>query len=205
MPNKTIYMSESDRELYDRAAELGGGLSPAIAEALGEWVARHDTESDGFRTITVQVSADGGTKEKRFTGRQLVKITAQQDGTSRVYTVYATQREQYAVHIQPAQGFAGIAAEIQNMFNNSGDWFQQMQRNAREWRDRAEWRDRGDGCHPFAGRNPLEGLSMPFSEDGDSSLRVFATIDSMIGEIPDEVRSAVRDAEREPQVEDLDI
>ncbi|GAB3064083.1 EXLDI protein [Sediminivirga luteola] len=193
MANKTIYVSDSDRELFDRAAELGGGLSPAISEALADWVAKKEAEADEFSTVSVQVSSEGVSKEKRFQGKFLTKVTAKSDGHHYVYTVYTTKKGQYAVHIAPASGFAGITAELQHLVGESGEWLQSVSRGAQGLKDKA------------AEKNPFEGFALPFSGPQTSSLRVFATPDSLVGELPDDVRKAIIDAEKQPLVEELDI
>ena len=49
MPNRTIYVSEDDQALYQRAQELAGGnLSSAISTALKRYVEIEDARVAGL-------------------------------------------------------------------------------------------------------------------------------------------------------------
>ncbi len=67
VPNKTIYVSDGDLPLYQRAQELAGGnLSSAIAKALRRFVDTAEGLSEGYEEITVRVGIGRGRKV-RFT------------------------------------------------------------------------------------------------------------------------------------------
>jgi len=51
MPRRTIYVSESDQELFERAAQEPGGLSPTVAIALNEYMARAVLRNEGMEVI----------------------------------------------------------------------------------------------------------------------------------------------------------
>ena len=58
VPNRTIYVSEDDQSLYQRAQELAGGnLSSAISAALKRYVELEDARAAGFDDITVKVGS----------------------------------------------------------------------------------------------------------------------------------------------------
>lgn len=40
MPTRNVYVSDEDQNLFQEAAELAGGFSPAVSEALREYVKR---------------------------------------------------------------------------------------------------------------------------------------------------------------------
>lgn len=68
VPNKTIYVSDGDLSLYQRAQELAGGnLSSAIAKALRRFVDVEESLIEGYEEITVRVGIGSGRKV-RFTG-----------------------------------------------------------------------------------------------------------------------------------------
>ena len=61
MPNKTIYVSDGDLPLYQRAQELAGGnLSAAIADALRRFVDVEEGRREGFDEIIVRVGRRPG-------------------------------------------------------------------------------------------------------------------------------------------------
>ena len=68
VPNKTIYVSDGDLKLFQRAQEVAGGnLSAAIASALRRYVDVHEGLREGFDDVVVRVGIGGGRKV-RFTG-----------------------------------------------------------------------------------------------------------------------------------------
>lgn len=102
MPNKTIYVSDSDLPVFERAQELAGGnLSATIAQALHGLVEREELGQRGFEEITVEV----GTLvhvPKRFVGRSLADGKVGGRGRSHIttYAVYQTQKGRYALHVR---------------------------------------------------------------------------------------------------------
>lgn len=118
-PNKTIYVTDADQPLFERAQELAGGnLSAAIAQALRRYVADADQSSGD---ITVVVTENGVSAKKRFQGRLLAQQTVETPDETRTvtYRVYLTRRERYAVWSRGAPNWA------------RQDW--------KRWRDRQTW------------------------------------------------------------------
>src|SRR3954451_15805812 len=73
MPNKTIYVSDADLPVFQRAQELvGGNLSAAISKALHRLVEVEEGLLEGFEEITVRVGVEPG-KLQRFQGVQLAE------------------------------------------------------------------------------------------------------------------------------------
>lgn len=71
MPNKTIYVSDDDIGLLNRAQEVSGGnLSGAIMEALRVYVRAADYHDAGFDEVVLREGANG-VRRKRFFGRLL--------------------------------------------------------------------------------------------------------------------------------------
>ncbi len=73
MPNKTIYVSDTDLPIFERAQELAGeNLSSTIVQALRNFVNAHEARIAGFREIVVRVGSGVYTR-KQFRGRLLAK------------------------------------------------------------------------------------------------------------------------------------
>lgn len=101
MPNKTIYVSDDDLPLYQRAQELAGGnLSSAIARALRRFVAGERDREAGFGDIEVHVGPAGVRSRKRFRGRRLVRWQYRASGGTEIFSVYQTVHGRLAVHVR---------------------------------------------------------------------------------------------------------
>jgi len=122
MPNKTIYVTEADQPLFERAQALAGGnLSAAIAIALRHYVAAAECSGEGD-DITVSVTENGATTKKRFQGRLLGQQSVETPDESRtiLYRVYLTKHGRYAV-----------------VSRNAPNW---MRHDWRHWaHDRSRW------------------------------------------------------------------
>jgi EXLDI family protein len=100
VPNKTIYVSEGDLPLYQRAQELAGGnLSAAIAGALRRYVDVESGRSEGFDEITVRVGPKAGRKV-RFTGVLLGTWGSTIGGRFETINVYRSRSGKFVVHTQ---------------------------------------------------------------------------------------------------------
>jgi EXLDI family protein len=96
VPNKTIYVSEGDLPLYERAQKLAGGnLSAAISSALRRYVDTADGRREGFDEITVRVGPKAGRKV-RFTG---VMLGTWGNNTSTI-NVYRSRSGKFVIHTQ---------------------------------------------------------------------------------------------------------
>jgi len=99
MPNKTIYVSDDDLPIYQRAQELAGSLSAAITAALRRYVDMADARKDGFEEITVKVGPGKGRKQ-RFFGVQLVEWGRSDNSRVEVYRVYQSRTGKFVVHLE---------------------------------------------------------------------------------------------------------
>jgi EXLDI family protein len=96
VPNKTIYVSEGDLKLYERAQELAdGNLSAAIARALRRFVDMEDGRREGFDEITVRVGPQARRKV-RFTG----VLLGTWGNNSSAVNVYRSRSGKFVIHTQ---------------------------------------------------------------------------------------------------------
>lgn len=122
MPRRTIYVSDNDQELFEQATQEAGGLSPAIAIALREYMARAKLRHEGMDAIDLTIDEHGVSHTVRFTGRKLFRLAEKVDNGVRVRFVYITKQGRYAVHEK-------ITADPE-------DWEGQGERL---WRDPVTW------------------------------------------------------------------
>jgi EXLDI family protein len=102
MPNRTIYVSDADVPLFEKAQALAGGnLSAAIAQALRRFVEAQEIRNSGFEEITVRVGKQAHVY-KRFQGRLIARgyALAQHDTRRIYYQIYLTPKENLAVYIR---------------------------------------------------------------------------------------------------------
>jgi EXLDI family protein len=124
MPTKTIYVSAADLAVLKRAAELAGGLSPAVCAAVRQYVQRQEASMSGFEEVEVTVS-DGEVKSrKRFLGRRLARVVVPADDADQrsTFTVYVTQRNQFAVHQRIGRDWPVLADEDGASWENPETW-----------------------------------------------------------------------------------
>jgi EXLDI family protein len=100
VPNKTIYVSEGDLPLYQRAQELAGGnLSAAISKALRRWVDSEESISEGYKDVVVRVGLDKGRKV-RFTAALVGEYVDPSTKRADHYRVYRGRTGKYVVHVE---------------------------------------------------------------------------------------------------------
>ena len=121
VPNKTIYVSEGDLSLFDRAQEIAGGnLSGAIATALRRYVEADDARREGFDEITVRVGPGAGRKV-RFSGILLGEWSNSSWSRFEVYRVYRGRTGKYVLHVERTPEYEALDAE-----GKPAGWFAQL-------------------------------------------------------------------------------
>ena len=111
MPNKTIYVSDGDLPIYQRAQELAGGnLSSAITTALRRYVDLEEGRLGGFKEITVRVGPKGDRKQ-RFNGVLLGEWGNSTNSREEMYRVYGTRTGKLVLHVQKSPEWAGRDAD----------------------------------------------------------------------------------------------
>ena len=177
MPNKTIYVSDDDLALFQRAQELSGGnLSAAIASAVRRYVEFEEGRREGYDEIVVQVGQGGARRKQRFSGVLLGEWSRTKGSTGRVelFRVYRTRKEQYALFVDRSPEWT----------SGKENWLE----------DLTNWR-------MLLG---LEEYQYGFVQ-GDSTLEVFASLPEMRQRIPAELYDLIVGSVDAPAVEDLDI
>jgi EXLDI family protein len=121
MPNKTIYVSETDIPVFDKAQQMAGGnLSSAIAQALRRYVEDEEMQEQRFEEISVDVGRvyrvhkkfiRESSVEKRFMGKAIISWRTRdpEDPRSESYDVYKTPKGRFVVYsrIGPNDNYEG--------------------------------------------------------------------------------------------------
>ena len=111
MPNKTIYVSDGDLKLYQRAQELAGGnLSSAIATALRRYVDVQEGLKEGFDDVVVRVGVGSGRKV-RFTGVLVGEWLDSRTKRAEHYRVWRGRTGKYVLHVERQPDFWMVDAE----------------------------------------------------------------------------------------------
>jgi EXLDI family protein len=182
MPNKTIYVSDDDMPLYQRAQELAGGnLSAAITRALRRFVDTEEGKNEGYEEITVQVGAAPGRKQ-RFLGVLLGEWGHSTETRVETYRVYRTRKGKFAVHIErsPDWSWKGEHGD-----GKTGPWGLP---SLKDWRVYL-----GIGAQTWS------------STAAEFNLIVVDTVEELREQIPEEFYEMIKRLAEEPLIEDLDI
>jgi EXLDI family protein len=111
VPNKTIYVSDGDLPLYQRAQELAGdNLSAAISAALRRYVDIEDGRREGFDEIIVRVGPGSGRKV-RFTGVLLGEWVNSSYSRVETFRVYRGRTGKFVVHIERSPDYTMVNEE----------------------------------------------------------------------------------------------
>src|SRR5215470_5944100 len=100
VPNKTIYVSDGDLPIYQRAQELAGGnLSAAISKALKRYVDLQEGLREGFEDVVVKVGIGSGRKV-RFTGVLMGEWADSSTKRMDLWRVWRGRAGKYVVHVE---------------------------------------------------------------------------------------------------------
>ncbi|GAA4188511.1 hypothetical protein GCM10022252_23890 [Streptosporangium oxazolinicum] len=182
MPNKTIYVSDDDLPLFQRAQEIAGGkLSTAISVALRRYVEMEEGRQEGYEEIVVQVGQGGTGRKQRFSGVLLGEWGRTTGSRVEMFRVYRSRKNKYVLHV-----------------DRSPDWTDSLTSGSDNWLEgllsRGAWRS-------YLG---LADSSWGFVQ-GEATLEVVNTFQELRGRIPDEFYDLIADMAERPVVEDLDI
>ena len=128
VPNKTIYVSDADLVLFQRAQEIvGGNLSAAIVRALRRMVEVEDAKLEGFEEITVAVGAGQG-RRQRFFGVLLADWARSTKDRVEQFHVYRSRTGKYVLHVERSAeahwsaGADGTATGLRKYFSSNQQW-----------------------------------------------------------------------------------
>lgn len=108
MPNKTIYVSDSDLPLYERAqAVAGGNLSAAIVAAIRRYVELEEGRKQGFDEIVVRVGPGKGRKV-RFIGVLLGEWLNSSNSRVETFRVWRGRTGKFVVHVERSPGYTMV-------------------------------------------------------------------------------------------------
>jgi EXLDI family protein len=111
VPNKTIYVSDGDLPLYQRAQELAGdNLSAAISAALRRYVEVEEGRREGFDEIIVRVGLGKGRKV-RFTGILLGEWVNSSFSRVETFRVYRGRTGKFVLHIEHSPDYTMVDEE----------------------------------------------------------------------------------------------
>ena len=111
MPNKTIYVSDGDLPIYQRAQELAGdNLSAAILAALRRYVDVEEGRQKGFDEVSIRVEPGAG-RVVRFTGVLLGEWVTTSSSRVETFRVYRGRTGRYVVHVERTPDWTTVNAE----------------------------------------------------------------------------------------------
>lgn len=146
MPTKNVYVSEADLPLFDRAAELAGGMSPAIAAGLRLYVAQQEKKRKDTEMQTIELAVDEGNivTTKRFTGRQVLRSQIKDGRRVQTYRAYLTAKGQYAVYTRDDPNWSALTRTGDDAPGDAetweGEWWHTGQRTLQVFPDLASMR-----------------------------------------------------------------
>lgn len=181
MPNKTIYVSDDDLPLFQRAQELvGGNLSGAIVAALRRYIEIEEGRQAGYEDVVLRVGPDG-VRKQRFSGRLLADWNRYTNGGNIIerYQIYQGRSGKFVVHLQTS-----------------------------DWSEYGEWqKDKsGNWLKDLTGFNSVRsmlGLSAP--DWGNYTLEIVESMDELQQLLPKKLYRIIADAVDNPTIEELDV
>ena len=183
MPNKTIYVSDDDLPLYQRAQELAGGnLSAALARALRRFVEVEEGRQEGYDEITVKVGPGAGRKV-RFSGVLLGEWGHSTGSRVEEFRVYRTRTGKFVVYMTRSPDWSWTRES--DVDSPSGEWQKYLNK--------------------YLGKYLGMGAQSWGFTQGESTLEVIDSLDALREKIPPEFYDMIARAAEQPAIEDLDI
>lgn len=110
MPNRTIYVADTDLPVFEKAQQLAGdNLSATIAQALRRFVEAEETKESGYQEITVRVGKGKPYRQQQFRGRKLASQRLHLGAEARMLTlvVYQTIHGRFALYSKSTAYWGG--------------------------------------------------------------------------------------------------
>lgn len=191
MPNKTIYVSDTDLLIFERAQELAGeNLSATITEALRRYVNNAEAKAQGLEEIIVKVGKVAVTR-KRFWGRLLAKgqLPGDNKDDHQWYTVYRTAKGAFAVYI-----------------TNHPKWWYDVDIGTNNTDTVPFWMEKYRGSPKFneVWEQKKQSLAV-WHGQAEYVLEVYSSLEELKEHVPDELYQAAFQAMQDDPIEDLDI
>ncbi|MBH0778667.1 EXLDI protein [Nocardia bovistercoris] len=134
MPNKTIYVSDDDLPLFQRAQELvGGNLSGAVTTALRRFIELEEGRVEGFEEVVLGVGHNG-VRQIRFAGALLGEWQDQNEKRSEHVRVYRTRKGKIAMHAHYAN-WEDYPVDNKNWLNDLKNWRRMLGIGEQDWGD----------------------------------------------------------------------
>ncbi|MEU8895401.1 EXLDI protein [Nocardia sp. NPDC048505] len=119
MPNKTIYVSDDDLPLFQRAQELvGGNLSGAVTTALRRFIELEEGRQEGYEEVVLKVGHNG-VRQVRFSGVLLGELRDWNENLQEHHRVYRSRKGKYVMHAQ-------ISDYADYPVDQSGNWVKDL-------------------------------------------------------------------------------
>jgi len=121
MPNKTIYVSQSDIPTFEAAQQIAGeAMSSVIAKALREYVARHQEKGKDMKEIGVKIGSKEAEREQRFIAAEMGKWKGISDDKQwwLEAVIYHTQKGNWAVWLD----YRGKTMLTRKAWNDPATW-----------------------------------------------------------------------------------
>lgn len=188
MPNKTIYVADSDLPIFERAQTLAGeNLSATIVQALRRFVEREEAQAQGYDTITLKVGKQMTYSQKQFTGRELAR-TRLPDSEARALTltIFQTAKGRFVLYTHSQPNWSAWTAQWDRDWDREGDnGGEQGRRQGRERAPHFDW--------------------SAWSRGSAYDMEVYETLEELKPHVPDDLYAAATRAVSGETVEFLDI
>lgn len=204
MPNKTIYVADSDLPIFERAQELAGeNLSATIAGALRRYVKTEEARAAGYVEVSLKVGSHDTFTVKRFMGRELARRRDRDAKSQRTvkHIVFQTAKGRFALYSHYSPDWT--AWSDPNMWGDWGDW--NIDFDVDVDKSGGAWRVR-KGDKKTSGGARWGGHDWSVWVEGDERvLFVYETLDDLNPHIAPELAAAVLNALHGDEEEFLDI
>lgn len=208
-PNKTIYVSDADLPIFERAQELAGeNLSATIAQALRRFIKAEEARAGAYGEIILKVGNHGTYSNKAFLGRELARRRVRDVQRHKIVsqTVYETAKGRLVLYTRvlpdwyawmsyweddsraPRRGGrrrdVDVDVDVDVDSGTQADWTQRAPKGKHGWQhyDWSEW-----------------------STGNEYRMEVFESLDDLKPRVAEELYSAVAQALKGDDVEFLDI
>ncbi|MEV0249597.1 EXLDI protein [Nocardia sp. NPDC050712] len=135
MPNKTIYVSDDDLPLFQRAQELvGGNLSGAVTTALRRFIELEEGREEGYEEVVLKVGHNG-VRQVRFSGALIGELQDDDEHRMARYRVYRSRKGKYVMHALLADWTDYPTGQSGNWIKDLTNWRRMLGVGDPDWGD----------------------------------------------------------------------